>query len=441
MRKITKLETVKQPVQRKRVAAYARVSSGKDAMIHSLSAQISYYNSYIGSRGDWQLVGIYADEALTGTREDRPEFQRMLADCRDGKIDMIITKSLTRFARNTVTLLETVRELKLLGVDVYFEKESIHTLSADGELMLTLLASFAQEESRSVSENLKWRIRKMFEQGRPNTGRMLGYRLVDGVLQIIPEEAAVVKMIFSDYLSGMGRNAIAKKLIRLKIPPLRSAEWRENTIHGILRNEKYTGNMLLQKTFSPDYMSKRSVKNHGELPQYYVENSHEPIIDKEIFDQVQLEMRRRAEKSGSPSKKPATYPFCGLIHCAICGSHYRRRKANAGSKYEKATWICSTFFTRGKTVCASHQIPEDILTATTMRILEVKELNQELLKKYLVDIRIAPDKLTYMFADGHTEVVPWQNRSRRESWTDEMKQAAREKSLENARRRRENGKS
>lgn len=224
MRKIIKLEgNAAQPVQRKRVAAYARVSSGKDVMLHSLSAQISYYNDYIGNRGDWDLAGIYADAALTGTKEDRPEFQRMLADCRDGKIDMVITKSLTRFARNTVTLLATVRELKLLGVDVYFEKENLHTLSPDGELMLTLLASFAQEESRSASENQKWRIQKMFEEGRPNTGRMLGYRLVDGVLQIVPEEAEIVRMIFADFLSGMGKNAIARKLNQMGITSLNNS--------------------------------------------------------------------------------------------------------------------------------------------------------------------------------------------------------------------------
>lgn len=249
MRKIIKIEgTGAQPVKRKRVAAYARVSSGKDAMLHSLSAQISYYNSYIGSRGDWELAGIYADEALSGTKADRPEFQRMLADCRAEKIDMVITKSLTRFARNTVTLLETARELKLLGVDIFFEKENLHTLSSDGELMLTLLASFAQEESRSVSENQKWRIHKMFESGRPNTGRMLGYRLKDGTLCVVPEEAEIVKIIFTDFLSGMGKNAIARKLNDMGIPTLSNSVWRDNTIDGILKNEKYTGDMILQKT-------------------------------------------------------------------------------------------------------------------------------------------------------------------------------------------------
>ena len=204
MREITKIGGRNtQPVKRKRVAAYARVSSGKDAQLHSLSAQISYYNNYIGSRGDWELAGIYADEAMTGTKENRPQFQKLLSDCRAGKIDMVIVKSITRLARNTVTLLETARELKALEIDVFFEKENIHTLSTDGELMLTLLASFAQEESRSASENVKWRIRKNFERGIPTGGGLFGYRFKDGMLQVVPEEAEIVKQIFNNFLSGM----------------------------------------------------------------------------------------------------------------------------------------------------------------------------------------------------------------------------------------------
>lgn len=340
MRKIIKLEgTAAQLVQRKRVAAYARVSSGKDAMLHFLSAQISYYNNYIGGRGDWELVGIYADEVLTGTKENRPDFQRMLADCRDGKIDMVITKSLTRFARNTVTLLATVRELKLLGIDVYFEKENIHTLSSDGELMLTLLASFAQEESHSTSENQKWRIRKMFEQGRPNTGRMLGYRLVDGTLRIVPEEAKIVKMIFNDFLSGMGRNAIMKKLNRMGVPTMYGGPWGETVIYSILHNEKYTGDMLLQKTYRLDHISKKGAINHGELPQYYVENSHEPIIDKGTFALVQQELKRRS--TIFPTKLTSEpYLFTGILRCGGCGKLFKRKIVNAGSKYAKPAWIC-----------------------------------------------------------------------------------------------------
>lgn len=440
MRKIIKLEgSGAQPVKRKRVAAYARVSSGKDAMLHSLSAQISYYNSYIGGRGDWELVGIYADEALTGTKAERPEFQRMLTDCRAGKIDMIITKSITRFARNTVTLLETARELKLLGIDIYFEKENIHTLSSDGELMLTLLASFAQEESRSVSENQKWRIRKMFEKGRPNTGRMLGYRLVDGTLQIVPEEAEIVKMIFADFLSGMGKNAIMKKLNRLNIPTMNGGPWGESVIYDILHNEKYTGNMLLQKTYRPDHICKRSVINHGELPQYYVENSHQPIIDEETFALVQRELKRRT--ISFPARLTSEpYLFTGIICCRFCGKHFKRKIINASSKYAKPAWICPTFNSHGKAICPAQQIPESILIAKTSEVLGCTDWDRGILLQHIAEIRVPEhNRLTYVFQDGHTQDVFWQNPSRRESWTEKMKQAARERTLKNAERSRKNG--
>lgn len=440
MRKIVKLEpTAVQTVQRKRVATYARVSSGKDAMLHSLSAQISYYNDYIGNRGDWELAGIYADEALSGTKEDRPEFQRMLADCRDGKIDMVVTKSLTRFARNTVTLLSTVRELKLLEVDVYFEEENIHTLSSDGELMLTLLASSAQEESRSVSENQKWRIQKMFEAGRPNTGTMLGYRLVDGTLQIVPEEAEIVKMIFADYLSGMGKNRIAKKLMHMKVSTLRGGRWNENSLFRILTNEKYTGDMLLQKTYRADHISKRRTVNHGERPAYYVEDSHEAIIDKETFARVQRELKRRAALHPSNQVK-TLHPFTSMIRCEMCGRHFYRKIVNAGGKYAKPAWICDTFNRYGKEVCPSQQIPEAILIAKTSEVLGITEWDRDTLLKHIAEIRVPRHNcLVYMFRDGHSQEVIWQNPSRRESWTEEMKQKAREYAQKGAKRRFKDG--
>lgn len=439
MRKIIKLENSQtQTVLRKHVAAYARVSSGKDAMLRSLSTQISYYNNYIGSRGDWELAGIYADEALTGTKEDRPEFQRMLADCRAGKIDMIITKSLTRFARNTVTLLSTVRELKLLGIDVHFEKENIHTMSSDGELMLTLLASFAQEESRSASENQKWRIQKMFEEGRPNTGRMLGYRLVDGTLQVVPEEAKIVRMIFSDYLSGMGKNAIARKLNKMGVPLLCGTVWRDNTISSILKNEKYTGNMLLQKTYRPDHISKKGVLNHGEVPMYYVENSHEAIIDKETFEHVKQEIERRAERYKSKPGSKEKHLFTGIIHCGICSKPYRRKITALGTKYAKPVWVCWTSFSQGKDFCPAKRISETILINKTSEVLKRNISDQESLCRYIADVKVFTDHLLYTFQDGHTEETFWQNPSRRESWTDEMKQTARECALRSAKRRRKN---
>ena len=437
MRKIIKLEgTVMRPIQRKRVAAYARVSSGKDAMLQSLSTQVSYYNSYISSRGDWQLVGIYADAALTGTKEDRPEFQRMLSDCRAKKIDMVITKSLTRFARNTVTLLETVRELKLLEIDVYFEKENIHILSSDGELMLTLLASFAQEESRSASENQRWRIQKMFEEGRPNTGNMLGYRLIDGTLHIVPEEAAIVKMIFADFLSGMGKNLIMKKLNRMDIPTMHGGPWRESTLTRILTNEKYTGNMLLQKPYRPDYISKKGKINRGERPMYYVENSHEAIIDQGTFDQVQQELKRRASCYTS-QKAEEPYLFTGIILCDLCGKHFRRKIANSGTKYAKPAWLCNTFNRYGKEVCPAHQIPERILIAKTSEVLGMDDWNRDTLLDQVAEIHVpGHNRLIYMFLDGSKKEVLWQNPSRRESWTEDMKQQARETAQKNAERRR-----
>ncbi len=350
-RKVEKIESKPAGLLRlMRVAAYARVSSGKEAMLQSLSAQISYYNKYIQQRRDWEFAGIYADEALTGTKEARPEFLRLLADCRAGKIDMVITKSLTRFARNTVTLLETVRELKALGVDVYFEKENIHTLSADGELLLTLLASYAQEESRSASENQKWRIRRMFEEGRPNTGRMLGYRLRDGKLHIMPEESEIVRRIFSDYLSGMGKLAIAKSLNADEVPTINGGKWRESTVLQILKNEKYTGDMLLQKTYVVDHITKKGRINRGERRMYQVIDSHEPIISKETFERVRREISCRARAQRGVAPVHTVYPFTGLIYCDICGGKYVRKHTATGSKYDRITWSCNTFNSLGRLV-------------------------------------------------------------------------------------------
>lgn len=432
MREVIKLDAKKiLPVQRKRVAAYVRVSSGKDAQLHSLSAQISYYNNYIGSRGDWELAGIYADEAMTGTKDNRPEFQKMLTDCRAGKIDMVIAKSITRLARNTVTLLETARELKALGIDIYFEKENIHSLSTDGELMLTLLASFAQEESRSVSENVKWRIRKKFEAGIPTGQRLLGYYFKDGMLQVVPEEAKIVRQIFDDFLSGMGRSAIVRKLNRMGITTVHGNPWDTNTLYYLLRNEKYTGNLLLQKTYSLDHISKKDVKNHGELPMYYVEDSHEAIIDQETFDRVQRELDLRAEKFHRPNTGCESHPMIGFLRCGICGRRYRRRIIHANGKYRKAAWICPTFDNCGKAVCPSQQIPEDILVNKTLEVLGIADLSREILQQQIKEIQVPQhNTLVYVFQDGNTEEVHWQNPSRRESWSKEAKQKAREFELE-----------
>lgn len=437
MRKITRLEnTSPQPIKRKRVAAYARVSSGKEAQLHSISSQISYYNNYIGSRGDWELAGIYADSAMTGTKENRPEFQRMISDCRAGKIDMVITKSITRMARNTVTLLTTVRELKEMEIDVYFEKENIHTLSTDGELMLTLLASFAQEESRSVSENLKWRIRKKFEQGQEHGSSAYGYRRENGSFKIVPEEAKIVRQIFDDYLSGMGRVAIAKKLNHMGIPSPWGGLWQPGPLRDILRNERYIGDLMLQKTFVQDGISKKKMTNHGELPMYYVENNHEAIIEKETFMLVQQEIKRRIQKYNIADRPATPHLFSGLVHCEICGKNFVYKVAHSGTKYESAVWRCSTFDVFGKEACPAQQIPENILIAKTSEVLGMTDWKRADLLDRIAGIQVPKrNTMVYIFQDGHTEEIHWQHRSRRESWTPEMRRRAGEQSRERARKR------
>jgi len=404
----------------KRVAAYTRVSSGKDAMLHSLSAQVSYYNSLIQSHEGWQFAGVYSDEALTGTKESRDEFQRMLRDCRSGLIDIVITKSISRFARNTVTLLKVTRELKSLGVDVFFEEQNIHTMSTEGELMLTILASYAQEESLSASENQKWRVQKNFENGIPWNCTMLGYRLDGEKFIVVPEEAEIVKSIFADYLSGMGSNAIMKKLNDSGISTRLGYRWREAGIMKILRNYTYTGNLLLQKTFRENHLTKKKRVNRGELPQYHAEESHEAIISLDTFNAVQAEIERRVAVF-APKKASTSYPFSGLIECANCGKHYRRKTTATG-----IVWVCATYNTQGKTACSSKQIPEPILTATTLEVIKSDSLDG--LKDKVSAIRVDDNNtLVYVLTNGETVTKQWKDRSRSESWTPEMKQAAREK--------------
>ena len=258
-------------------------------MLRSLSAQVSYYSDLIQNHEDWLYVGVYADEAKTGTKESRADFQRLIADCRAGKIDMVITKSISRFARNTVTLLQTVRDFKAWGVDIFFEEQNIHTMSGDGELMMTILASYAQEESRSASENQKWRIKRNFEEGMPWNGAMLGYRLKNGRYEIIPEEADLVRRIYDEYLSGDGYLTIAKRLNKDGIPSRFGKQWGQSVISKILSNYTYTGNLILQKTFRENHITKKTIINNGELPKYHAENAHDAIIDMETFQAVQAE--------------------------------------------------------------------------------------------------------------------------------------------------------
>ncbi len=243
---------------KKRVCAYARVSGDRDEAFHSLSAQISYYQKIIAERPDWEFVEVFSDRGITGTKENREGFQAMLTACREGKVDIVLAKSITRFARNTVILLETIRELKSLGISVQFEEEHIDTLSSKGELLISILAARAQEESRSASENQLWRIKKSYEKGIPVTGNCLGYRMVDHQFFVDEEEEQIVLRIFSMYLSGMGPVAIAKKLTEEGVVNrFGEVSWSRTAIMKILRNEKYAGDLKLQKKYIVDYISKK----------------------------------------------------------------------------------------------------------------------------------------------------------------------------------------
>lgn len=404
-----------------RVAAYCRVSSGKDAMLHSLSAQVSHYSELIQRRLGWAYAGVYADEALTGTKDDRPEFQRLLADCRAGKIDRVLTKSVSRFARNTVTLLETVRELKELGVAVYFEEQNIDSLSGDGELMLTILASFAQEESKSVSDNCKWRIRKDFSEGKPmNLPLLYGYRREKGHIVIDEREAEIVRFIFRSCLNGMGKGRITEALREQGVPCRLGGEWQPETVGGILKNEKYTGDALLQKTYIENHLTKRKCFNRGELPQYYAESTHPAIIDHEMYEKVQVLIAERREKTNVQKDVTARYPFSGLIVCGCCGAHYHRR-----TNPTRITWQCVTYLRRGKKHCAAKQISEETLRSLTQEALGVPEITEENIRA-LAEIQIpCPNHILFVFKDGHETERVWQDHSRAESWTDEMRGKAR----------------
>lgn len=407
-----------------RVAAYARVSCDKDAMLHSLGAQIHYYRNLICGNPDWEFAGIYADEAKTGTKESREQFQQLLSECRAGNIDMVITKSVSRFARNTVTLLRTVRELKELGINVFFEEQNIKTLDADGEVMLTLLASFAQAESLSVSDNCKWRIRKGFEEGRASTCTMLGYRLVNGEITMVADEAVIVKKIFNLYSDGCGLQKICNILNEDGIRTRRGYIWHPSAIRLILGNEKYAGDLKLQKVFVRDHLTKEKVVNHGELPIYWVENDHEPIISREQFQSVQLRLKKQSE--GCIADKGTESVFTGKICCAGCGKNYRRKT----TPY-RVVWCCATFNSRGKKYCpTSKMIPEETLKTACATALGLPEFDAEAFEDQVIYIDACPGNLLrFHFHDGSEKELTWRDRSRSESWTQEMREAARQNAL------------
>ena len=348
---------------KKRVAAYCRVSTDSEEQLNSYEAQKSYYTQKIEDSPDWEMAGIYADEGITGTSlKKRTEFKKMITACKRGHIDLIITKSLSRFARNTVDCLETVRLLKANGIGVYFEKENINTLTESSEFLITLFSSFAQAESESLSKNVAWGKAKSAEAGKVTFQykKMLGYRKgVDGQPEIVPEEAEIIRRIYRRYLAGCSLGQIKQELEQDNIPTAQKVErWSSAVIHNILTNEKYMGDALLQKTYITDCITKKVKKNMGERPMYYVENNHPAIISRETFDQVQKEMTRRSskrkvlQKSGKTElgKYSGKYALTELLVCGECGSPYKRVTwARNGKK--RIVWRCVSRLEFGTKYC------------------------------------------------------------------------------------------
>jgi len=379
------------PLAKRRVAAYARVSTDSDEQFTSFEAQVDYYTRQINANPDWTMVEVYTDEGISGTNTKKREgFNRMISDALLGKIDLIITKSISRFARNTVDTLTAVRQLKDKGVEVFFEKENIYTMDSKGELLITIMSSLAQEESRSISENVAWGKRAKCEEGKVYLPykQFLGYEKgPDGQPQIVAEQAKTVRLIYALFLEGLMPSGVAKRLEAIRIlSPAGKQRWQPGTVESILTNEKYKGDALLQKTFCVDFLTKKMKRNEGELPQYYVEQSHPAIVSPEVFDEVQQELKRRREaryigRSGCFSSK---------IICGECGSYYGRKVWHSNDKYRTVIWRCQHKYDNGEP-CKTPHVTEDQIKAAFVaemnRVIENKE-------QVLADIRMLIETLT-----------------------------------------------
>ena len=371
----------KEKYHQKRVAAYCRVSTDSEEQLTSYQNQMRVYTEMIAANKEWEFAGLYADEGISGTRADkRPEFQRMIRDCQNGKIDYIITKSVSRFARNTVECLEYVRSLKAQGIGIFFEEQNIDTLKNESELYLVIYAGFAQSESESISKHITWTYRKKFEEGKVSFQykNFLGYRKgADSQPEVVPEEAAIVERIYEMFLAGQPVKVIAQTLQAEKIEILgKNLSFSKNMIMNILRNEKYCGDCILQKTVTVDCISKTRKVNQGEAPMYIVENNHPAIISREVFNRAQEELIRRQALQAKSDKTSITatgkyskYALTEVLQCAECGSRYRRVTWTAHGR-KKIVWRCISRLDYGTKHCKdSITVEEEALHGAVVRAL------------------------------------------------------------------------
>ena len=361
------------PIQKRRVAGYARVSTETDEQFTSFVSQVEYYTSFIKSHENWKFVKVYCDEGISGTStKHRAGFKQMIQDAKSGKIDLIITKSVSRFARNTVDTLITLRELKDIGVEVYFEKENIWSFDNKGEVLTTIMASLAQEESRSLSENVKWGIERKYQRGQFSLPykSMLGYdKGPEGMPVVNEEQAEIVRRIFRQYLSGDSPKAIAQSLDRDNIPtPRNGKRWGISTIVRMLQNEKYTGNAILRKTYTADYLTKRKVVNNGEMAKYHVTGSHEAIISEEEFNLVQDEMRERSSKVHNQYTSSI---FSGKVRCGKCGGTFGAKVWHSTDKYRSVIYRCNSKYGKDGTGCGTPHLTENELKVAVVSAMNI----------------------------------------------------------------------
>ena len=361
-------------IDRMRVAAYCRVSTDSEDQLHSYRSQVQYYTDLIEKNKEWVMTEIYADEAITGTQITKREgFQRMISECMDGKIDMVITKSISRFARNTLDTLKYVRMLKENNVAIFFEDENINTLTMDGELLLVVLSSVAQQEVENISDNVKKGLKMKMKRGE-----LVGFQGCIGYdydpetksISVNPDEVEIVKYIFTRYVQGAGSFVISRELNELGYKTKLGNDWTQSTVIGVIKNEKYKGDILLGKTFTVDPISKRRLENLGEEDQFYIKNHHEPIISEEMFDKAHEILKKRGKSrsalhqvsAGKREKFTRQYAFSCMLECGFCGSNLSRRRWHSGSDYSKIIWSCVTGTKKGKKFCPdSKGIPEKVI--------------------------------------------------------------------------------
>lgn len=383
--KIDKIEPSKAAKKKLRVAAYCRVSTDSDAQLESLETQKMHYENYINSRDDWEFAGLYFDEGITGTKADkRPKLMRLIDDCKAKKVDFVITKSISRFSRNTTDCLDIVRTLLNLNIPVYFEKENINTGSMESELFLSILSSMAEGESTSISENNKWGIKKRFENGTYKLGYVpYGYRWEDGKIIVDPKQAVIIKRIFSELLAGKGTDAIAKSLNTENIPTKKGGFWTSTSIRGILANEKYTGDCIFQKTYTDSNFNRH--RNDVQLDQYYVADHHEAIISHEDFDAAAVLIKQRANEKGiqrGSDKYQQRYAFSGKIICGECGDTFRRR-THTSTYVKYPAWVCNTHLADTSKCSMLYLRDDDIKLAFATMINKLIYCHKLLLKPYL----------------------------------------------------------